>query len=444
MPSLDHDSEKRDAFVLDSQPVSEHPTIEPSSPELDFPEGGLEAWTVVAGSFLAFFATFGVSNAYGVFQDYYQTTLLTDSSDSTISLIGAIQLFLLYGAGSVIGKLYDAYGTRVLLPLGTFCTVFSLMMVSLVQPNQPYQLFLAQGILFGIGISLIFNPSLAIVGHWFKRKRGYAIGVVASGSSFGGVVFPIMLQRLIPRIGFPWAVRAVAFTCLGLLTISCILIKPRLPFTGKVHLTGLIDLDGFKQWNYLLVAIGSFLIFYSMFIPYFYLQPYADFEGVSNNISIYLLALINAAGIPSRIVPGILADRWGCLTVLVPSTLLAGIFVLALWLPARDTGGVIAFALMYGLFTGAFVSLLPTYVYSISPMNKSGARLGSVYLVVSVAVLVGTPTAGGFVKVESQASYRNLIVFTGVLVLAGAALLGASGFLSRLFTRRRAQEDVKA
>ena len=49
----------------------------------------------------------------GVFQDYYQTTLLSHSSSSTIALVGAIQLFFLYGGGPIIGRIYDAYGTSV-------------------------------------------------------------------------------------------------------------------------------------------------------------------------------------------------------------------------------------------------------------------------------------------------------------------------------------------
>ena len=51
--------------------------------------------------------------------------------------------------------------------------------------------------------------------------------------------------------------------------------------------------------------------FYAFFIPYFYIQIYADFRHVPSNISHYLLALLNAMNIPSRILPGIIADRYG-------------------------------------------------------------------------------------------------------------------------------------
>ncbi|KAI0943342.1 hypothetical protein AcW1_002526 [Taiwanofungus camphoratus] len=302
---MDSDLEKKSETAEGSQSQPLAP------PESEFPEGGRKAWSVVFGSFLAFIASFGMVNAYGVFQDYYSTTLIPKSSSSTISLIGAIQLFFLYGAGPIVGKVYDAYGTSILIPLGSFLTVFSLMMVSLAQHDQPYQLFLAHGLLFGMGIACLFNPALAVIGHWFKRKRAYAIGIVASGSSVGGVFFPIMLQRLIASVGFPWAVRAAAFICLGCLTGSCLLIRTRLPPSRNLSLRGLIDLDGFRDWKYVLAGIGAFLIFYAFWNPYFYIEIYADYQNVRHGLAIYLLPIINAFGLPSRIIPGILADRFG-------------------------------------------------------------------------------------------------------------------------------------
>ncbi|PCH37538.1 MFS general substrate transporter [Wolfiporia cocos MD-104 SS10] len=431
---MDCDPEKKGGETAQNQEVS--PVTAPVS---DFPEGGLQAWATVWGGFFAFVATFGVVNAYGVFQDYYSATLLANSSSSTIALIGAIQLFFLYSGGTVVGRVYDAYGTGVLIPLGSFFIVFSLMMVSLVQPDKPYQLFLAQGLGFGLGLACIFNPTMAVAGHWFKRRRAYAIGVIASGSSVGGVFIPIMLQRLIPMVGFPWAVRAVAFICLGCLTIACLTIRTRLPPSRTISLRGLVDLNGFRDWKYVCAGIGGFLVFYAIFIPYFYIQIYATFRGVPNDYAIYLLPIINAFGLPSRIFPGLMADRWGCLTVLVPSTLIASLFTLALWLPARNATEITAFAAMYGLFTGAFVSLLPAYIYTISPIEVYGARLGALYLLVGIANLVGTPTAGAFLTTVNQAGFDGLIVFTGVLLAAGSSILGVVGIVTAIKTRREAK-----
>ncbi|KAH8102673.1 monocarboxylate permease [Cristinia sonorae] len=388
------------------------------------PDGGLQAWLVLLGSFLNLFSTFGIVNSYGVFQQHYTTTLLPNSSASIISLIGSLQLALLYGMSPLIGRIFDAYGGSILLPLGSFVTVLSLIMLSFCKANNAYQFFLCQGIFFGLGNALVFPPALAVVGHWFKRRRAYAIGIAASGSALGGVIYPIMLQELIPKIGFSWAVRVTALITLACLCVSCLTMRTRLPLSRRMSFRDCMDFEGFKDWRYALSALGAFLAFYALFIPYFYIEQYALFEGVSPELAKYLLPIINAMGIPSRILPGLFADKIGPLNVLTPSMVISGLFVLILWLLSRGAVAVTMFASLYGLFSGAFVSLLPSYIATITPVEKFGARLGSIYLVVAVANLVGTPTAGAFIRTVNQHDFNSLIVFTGVLVLSGSLAFG--------------------
>lgn len=59
------------------------------------------------------------------------------------------------------------------------------------------------------------------------------------------------------------------------------------------------------------LSSSIFRAFYALFIPYFYVQQYALFENVSPNLAKYLLPIINAMGIPARILPGLFADRVG-------------------------------------------------------------------------------------------------------------------------------------
>lgn len=113
-------------------------SVDPRS-QVVIPDGGARAWICIAGSFISLFASFGTVNAYGTFQDYYSSGRLSNYSESVISLNGAIQLFCLYGLAAPIGKVFDAYGTSILMPAGSFLMVFSLFMLSLCQPGQAYQ-----------------------------------------------------------------------------------------------------------------------------------------------------------------------------------------------------------------------------------------------------------------------------------------------------------------
>ena len=115
------------------------------------------------------------------------------------------------------------------------------MMVSL--SSEYYQFFLAQSIVSSIGSSAVFNACVSSLTTWFFKRRAAAFGIMVSGSSLGGVVLPIMMDKLIAQIGFPWMMRTMGFIFLALMLVSCLTVKSRLPprprpFVFKEYLLG--------------------------------------------------------------------------------------------------------------------------------------------------------------------------------------------------------------
>lgn len=116
-----------DAAQADEKALQGAPEQEPGGTVLDehqdsdaepedddeYPEGGAQAWLAIAGSFLVYFASFGVVNSFGFFQTFYQQDYLKDYSPSVISFIGTLQITLMYLSGSVAGALFDVYGSKV-------------------------------------------------------------------------------------------------------------------------------------------------------------------------------------------------------------------------------------------------------------------------------------------------------------------------------------------
>lgn len=309
------------------------------------PDGGRQAWLCVLGGFCALFCSFGWINCIGVFQDYYQTHQLKQYSPSTISWISSLETFFMFFFGPVIGKVYDNYGPRVLLLVGTFFHVFGLMMTSLA--TEYYQFVLSQGICSAIGASMLFYPAMTTVTTWFFKKRGLAFGVMAAGSSLGGVILPIMISRMIKEVGFGWAMRTGAFLILFLMIIANLTITSRLPPQPKpVELMEFIR--PLKEVTYDLVAIGAFLFFMGMFLPINYIILEATSHGMKPELAQYLVSILNAASLFGRTIPGYLADKVGRFNTLVFMCFFTGILILALWLPGTGNAAIIVFAALYG------------------------------------------------------------------------------------------------
>lgn len=126
----------------------------------DAPDGGLKAWLVILGVWCCSFCSYGWMNSIGIFQEYYQTTLLNTYSASAISWIPSLQVFLMTALGPFIGIIYDRHGPRMLLLVGSFLHVFGIMMASL--GTKYYQLLLAQGVCSALGVACIFQPGKLI------------------------------------------------------------------------------------------------------------------------------------------------------------------------------------------------------------------------------------------------------------------------------------------
>lgn len=238
-----------------------------------------------------FFLAFGWINCIGIFQEYYQQNLLSTYSSSTVSWIPSLEVFMMFFGGPIFGKLFDNYGPRYVLLGGSFFHVFGLMMTSL--STQYYQFLLAQGIVSALGACAVFYAAMNSIQTWFFKHRGAAFGIAASGSSMGGVIFPIFVTQLIPKIGFPWTMRACAFMILGMLVIANLTVKSRLaPRPRPLVIMEFIRPLG--EPAFALLCLASFFFFFGTFLPFNYVILQAQQDGMSYALSQYLPAILNA------------------------------------------------------------------------------------------------------------------------------------------------------
>jgi MFS family permease len=342
-----------------------------------------------------------------------------------VAWITSLETFMMFLGGPIFGKIFDNYGPRGLLLFGSFMHVFGLMMTSL--STEYYQFILAQGICSPIGASAIFYPAMSCLPTWFFRRRALAFGIAASGSSIGGVVLPILVQRLIPQIGFPWAMRTCAFLILFMVAVANLTVRSRIPPTPRpLQLVEFVR--PLREVPYSLVLIASFLTFLGLFLPLNYVIFEAQAVGMSADLASYLLAILNAASVFGRTLPGYVADKIGRFNVMIAMNFFTAILILAIWIPADGNAAVIVFAALYGFGSGAFVSMAPSVVAQISDVRQIGVRTGTMFAFISIAALCGNPIGGALIDTSQpgKSGFLHMQIFAGVIMIAGSAFFVAS------------------
>lgn len=117
---------------------------------------------------------------------------------------------------------------------------------------------------------MLFLPAASSISHYFSTRRALALGIFATGSSIGGIIYPILLNKTFNGpMGFANGVRISGYLTVALLIIACLTIDTRLPPRkgGKF-----VDFSVFKDLTLSLFACGAFFILLGMYTPYFFLQ----------------------------------------------------------------------------------------------------------------------------------------------------------------------------
>lgn len=327
--------------------------------------------------------------------------------------------------GVASGPLYDIGYFKTLIVVGSFLVLLGTMMTSF--GSQYWEIFLSQAVCTGIGAGLLYIPSVAILPQYFSTRRVFATAIATSGSSLGGVIYPVLFQQLHPKIGFPWATRCIGFVNLATCLFAIFAMRSRVPPKQRRML---VEVAAFKEPRYAIFCTAMFFAYVGLFIPIFYIQPYAvDARVMSTELAVHLVPFLNAASIPGRIIPGILARKGNPVAVLFGAAAVNGVLGFA-WIGIHHTGGIVAFAVLYGFFSGAFVAL-PAVVLTVLTPDPStlGTRMGMCSTVCSLGCLCGAPVAGALLS--DTGGYLALQLFSAVATLATGALLGAQLLVGR-------------
>ncbi|KAE9407187.1 MFS general substrate transporter, partial [Gymnopus androsaceus JB14] len=317
-----------------------------------------------------------------------------------------------------------------LIGSGGLLFVFCLMMTSISTGTPYYQFVLSQGIGVGLAQGMLFTPGMAVLAHHFKRYRTMVFGIFAAGASIGGVILPIALQRLFTEVGFGWGVRILGLlvlVCVGTGFVCC---TTRFPPRKGGRVLDIRVCPSFTL-SYVLTQVADITLhsFNDSYAPVNFGVVYATDHGMSQELAFYSLAILNAGSFIGRVLPNILATKFGPTNLLIGSCTVSSISLYGT-LSGFLCSGICAFIHGYS----AYVSCLPAAVASLTKNpNETGLRLGMMFFSTSFFWLVSSPIQGALIGIDG--SYWPLCVFSGSTVLLGVVFMLVSRYLVQKETR---------
>lgn len=137
----------------------------------------------------------------------------------------------------------------------------------------------------------------------------------------------------------------------------------------------------------------------------------------------YLVSILNAASVFGRTLPAYAADRYiGRFNILITMAITTTVLVLGMWIPASSNAALVVFAALFGFTSGSIVSITPALVAQISDVRQIGVRTGTIFTIVSIAVLISNPIAGALVTADNG-GFLKLQIFAGVVMVGGCFFL---------------------
>ncbi|KVK99711.1 MFS transporter [Burkholderia cepacia] len=385
-------------------------------------------WYVVAAAFAVTFVGFGSAYTFSAFVESLQRDFA--ASRGQISLVFSLAGFLYFGFGIVSGPLADRFGSRRLAVAGMLLTAVGLAAAGAA--HTLLQVYVAYGLGVGFGVGCAYVPAVGAVQRWFVRRRGFASGLAVAGIGVGTLVMPPLASTLIAQVGWRGAYFTLAVIAVVIGAGMSLLIEndPRgrglLPDGEAAHErgggaqvtghgagapvpgaaasrkpaaasapAGATVREAVTSRPFASLYAACLACSFGVFVPFVHLVPYALDHGVAPSTAVLLLGAIGVGSTAGRFFLGGLADRFGRRASLL--AMFAGMAVaLVAWAGAGTVATLAAFALVFGVFYGGWVAVLPAVVMDYFGGRNVSGIIGVLYTSVAFGTLIG-PTAAGFI-----------------------------------------------
>ncbi|KAK0232825.1 MFS general substrate transporter [Armillaria fumosa] len=393
---------------------------------------GFHAWAFLVSAWLLEFLVWSYPFSYGVFLNYYTShEPFQNTPSSLLALVGSLSTGLMYFASLIILPVFSRFPAHKKkgMYVGLALCVAGLFGAAFAKTSGV--LVLTQGILYSVGGSMLYFPTMTYTFEWFSERKGLANGLIFSGSGIGGVVMPIVIKTLLYKYGFRTTMLAIgtAFTVFALPALPYI--KSRVPPSQIVHHRP-INTQFLKFKPFWIFLIANLIQGLGTFLPTLYLPTFATDLGLINAASAgtWALSLMNGTSAPGSIFLGYLSDRFDLRISIFLSALGSSFAVLCIWGFTTQLATLLVFAAVYGFLAPSWSALWTKFA---STVGGDDPHLSSMLMCIFIAGrgvgnALAAPISSGLLhpwaltgKSEypyALKGYGPLILFTGITLLS--------------------------
>ncbi|XP_077409248.1 monocarboxylate transporter 10 [Vanacampus margaritifer] len=405
-------------------------TVPEQSAECTFvhPEGGW-GWLVMLAAMWCNGSVFGIQNAFGIlFLSLLREFGSEDDEDLRFKTawVGSLSMGMIFFCSPIVSVFTDILGCRITAVGGAAVGLVGLLASSFVTSLGP--MYFTYGIVFSCGCSFAYQPSLVILGHYFKKRLGLVNGIVTAGSSVFTITLPFVLSGLLERVGLQNTMRVLCIF-MFVLMLAGFTYKPLLPRKarsargGCPPLSQIFNVNIWKSVGYRIWAFGIPAALYGYFVPYVHLMKHVEERfGEDSNKEILLMCIGITSGF-GRLIFGRAADYiHGVNKVYLQVTSFFVIGLMSMMIPlCHIFGGLIAVCLLMGMFDGCFICIMAPIAFELVGAEDVSQAIGFLLGLMSVPMTVGPPIAG-FLR-DRLGNYDLAFYLAGIPPLIGGAML---------------------
>ncbi|OLY78038.1 putative transporter MCH4 [Smittium mucronatum] len=388
----------------------------PSEPKILGDADSKYSWLVCFAAFFCVFVSIGISNSFGIYQTYYVSNILNNSSASQISWIGSLQTAMMLVASVFSSRIYLSIGLRYTSWMGAVIAFIGLFVSSFV--SSLGGLIVTQGLIYGFGIGFVFSVALSTTSQWFEKYRGLALGAVMAGSGLGGLVIARITSAMLNNLGFHWALRISSFFFLAIVVPFTLVFKPRVV---SPDLPKLVDFSAFKSPFFICIICMAFMGILGFVAPIFYIPSVVIQLGGTESFAKIQVTIFNCGYLLGGFVVGTLSDLIGPYNAFAICTFFMGLFQLILWVGVKTKPSLSALSFFYGFFAPGFTSQGVSAIAKHFPQKSWAPYIGIMYTVMGCSIIIGNFIISHLLKTTNgELDYDYIARFSSICQVAGS------------------------